>query len=303
MKSELADYLNNLLKIHYEPGSKINSIKQLNETRAFSVVYLISLSHNQKLDKLVLHLRQKPFQKEAESLAIEKARNNGVLVPKLIYCSQEKENPFEAFIKITKFIQGKQLSENSAWLKKNNRKFIESLSKIHKPEEGNPPVPDIKIIEKFKRDCSYFLKGKNLIDLDILNQHFDYVINLHPKISFQTGKTSLLQGDLHPTNILITENEDLCFLDWEHSEFGDYCKDLAYLKARTLDFMDINSIPLYNQLIEYYSEVFKDEAIEERMDYFLSTEYLGYIWRSCIPEITEKWLIFFFEKLNQNISV
>ena len=143
-------------------------------------------------------------------------------------------------------------------------------------------------MDKYRRDCTYYLKNNKLIDIDLLNQYFDYVINHHRKINFQKGRISLLQGDLHPANILITKNENLCFLDWENARLGDYCEDLAYLKARTLDFMYADSLHSYNELIGYYSDIFKDKNIKERMDYFLTMEYLRDIWRSCYPEISEK---------------
>lgn len=181
-----------------------------------------------------------------------------------------------------------------------------SLEKLHRIKTTKRTSPDLQNLKKYKRDCLSQLSGQQIIDVRLLEEMFELVMDLYSMIDFSLIQPSLLHGDLHYSNILVTEDNNFYLLDWEMTSYGDYCKDLAYFKVRALDYMyrdekETTSKEIFKAFLSYYKSTFNDSSIEERMRYYLSAQYLELIWRCSIPEISQQWLPFYFNKLNDYI--
>ena len=276
------------------------------ESQLYRVIYTLRLKSPKGINDFVLHFRKRSFDKKADFQAMKLAESSGVSTPRLIYYDLTGENPFGTPFFIQEFIIAQKLLERKDWFKKNPRCLFKNLEKLHSIKTTKPTTPDLQNLKKYKRDCLSQLSGKQIIDVRLLEEMFELVIDLYCAIDLSFIPSTLLHGDLHYSNILVTEGNKFYFIDWEMTSYGDYCKDLAYFKARALDYMyrggkETTSLEIFKASLSYYKSTFNDSSIEERMRYYLSAQYLELIWRCSIPRISQQWLPFYFNKLNDYI--
>ena len=305
MKKELIEYLNDLLNCHYNSDTKIDSAEIL-ESKLSRVIYILKLNSPKSNNAFVLHFRKRSVDKKADFRAMKLAESHGVLTPRLVYYELTGENPFETPFFIQEFITAKKLLERKDWFKKNTGNLFKNFEKLHRIKTTEPVIPDLKNLKKYKRECLAKLRDNQIIDVGLLERMFESVMDLYSTIDFSLVQPSMLHGDLHYSNILVTEDNNFYLIDWEMASYGDYCKDLAYFKARALDYMyrdkgDSSSIDIFKSCLHYYKSAFNDSSIEERMLFYLPTQYLELIWRCSIPKISQQWMPFYFNKLNDYI--
>ncbi len=301
MKTELIQYLNELLKTHYRNDSKIKSTEIL-ESKLFRVIFLLKLEGTKNQDDLVLHFRQRSNQERNEMNAMIQASANGVKVPDLIYYELANDNPFGTSFFLQRFADGEKLSDKNILLKGGLPIFLENFLNLHGIAGVGSVTPDLHKLEKYQTECLQKLRSQGQIDVERLETFFHRLFELSSAINFSKIKPSLLHGDLHYTNIIVSNDNSCHLIDWENASGGDCCQDLAYFKARTLDLLFPNedseeSNSLFDSILTQYQLKFNADDFLQRMRFFLLAQYLEVIWRSCFPKTVEKWLRFYIDKL------
>ncbi|MGE5340941.1 MAG: phosphotransferase family protein [Candidatus Omnitrophota bacterium] len=287
------------MKHHYGTPISINRT-ELISTKPLRTVFLLEGRKDDREVRFALHVRQRPYPntQSEERHAIKTALSNGVLTVELIHFDESQTNPFGAPFLLETYIKGNPFLDCKNLFKQAPEKLFDNMVKLHriKCDQKNASVPDSEFLSKYKAECLSKLTGSSLIDVRLLNRMFDDVLQWQKKMDF-SSHTSLLHGDLHYSNMIITANDSFYFIDWEMASVGDYCKDLVYFKARTLDYLfPEENRSLFNSLIRYYKEAFNEDDLEIRMRYYLSYQYLQIIWQCCFPILTEQWLSFYFKK-------
>lgn len=309
MDRERIEYLEKILRNHYGIIVSVANTALIS-AKPLRTVFLLEAIIENRPARFVLHIRQKPYREkqEEEFEALKTALANGVSTFELIHYDISKTNPFGATLLLETHIRGDNFLDRKDWFKEHYDNLFNTVERLHriKCEKKSSEIPDFIFLTKYKNECLTKLAGSKLIDVLLLEKMFEEVLLWQKEIDFSTH-TSLLHGDLHYSNIIITVENRFYLIDWEMSAVGDYCKDLAYFKARTLDYLyPGESGPLFNALMAHYREAFKEDDLDIRMRYYLSYRYLEIIWRCCFPSPSEQWLPFYFEKyceFRQSISL
>lgn len=122
------------------------------------------------------------------------------------------------------------------------KKAAESLKKLHEDERQK------KKVFLTKNDVA------SIIDQKFLSQRnkellFSYMITKLPLIN--SRYKTVVHGDMHTGNVLITKNEEILFIDLDDVQYGDPFIDLVY--ASNLIFSE-KEYPIYYLFLKYYFE-------------------------------------------------
>lgn len=180
-------------------------------------------------------------------------------------------------------------------------KVAELLRSIHKiPGAGNT-APDLNLIRERSQACRLKLINYPSIDLKVLEDFFCLLERMYSNMDFKACPSTLLHNDLHYLNMIYNPEGKIYVLDWQQGSDGDYCADLAYFKIRTLDFIydddPKTAQHFFRDIIAACSDAEGADTIEARLRFYSALYYHELIWRSCIPNISDKWLSYFYNKM------
>ncbi|MGD2090605.1 MAG: phosphotransferase [Candidatus Aminicenantes bacterium] len=299
MDKKIIDHLEEILRRHFGTNVTIESTSPVS-IKPLRTVFLIEAVKENLPVSFILHVRQRPSRdnQEEEFKAINTAISNGVFTFELIHYDKSRKNPFGASFLLESYIQGENFLKRKDWFKQHPQHLFNTIERLHhiKCERKSSAIPDFKFLPKYKNECLMKLVDSTLVDVKLLEKMFEEVNIWQKEIDF-SSHTSLLHGDLHYSNIFITDENRVYLIDWEMTEVGDYCKDLSYFKARTLDYLyPEDNQSLFDNLMTNYKKAFDEDDLEIRMRYYLSYRYLEIIWRCCFPRLSEQWLPFYFQK-------
>jgi len=299
LDKKIIDHLEEILRRHYDKNVSIKRFSPVS-IKPLRTVFLIEAIKENHPAHFILHIRQRPTRKdqEEEFKSINIALSNGVFTFELIHYDISKSNPFDATFILESYIQGDNFLDRKDWFKQNPENLYINLERLHhiKFERKSTTFPDLIFLPKYKTECLSKLASSDLVDIRLLEKMFDEVLQWQKEIDYSSN-TSLLHGDLHYSNLIVTSDSYFYLIDWEMTSVGDYCKDLAYFKARTLDYLyPEENQSLFDTILKFYKESFKENDLEKRMRYYLSYQYLEIIWRCCFPRLSEQWLSFYFNK-------
>ncbi len=88
------------------------------------------------------------------------------------------------------------------------------------------------------------VKNTNLIDLNLLSQARQFVVEELSKINLDSY--SLLQCDMHQSNIFVNETKVTGIIDWTYARYGDPLYDFALFHFNILKHMDEKAILAYH---------------------------------------------------------
>jgi thiamine kinase-like enzyme len=299
MDKKIIDHLEEILRRHFGTNVSIERTSPVS-IKPLRTVFLIEAVKENCPVRFILHVRQRPSRDnpEEEFKAINTALSNGVFTFELIHFDISKTNPFGAAFMLETHIEGDNFLERKDWFKQHPGNLYSNLERLHhiKCERKSSAIPDLIFLPKYKNECLMKLANSTIVEVKLLEKMFEEVLQWQKEIDF-SSHTSLLHGDLHYSNIIVNGENRFYLIDWEMTEGGDYCKDLAYFKARTLDYLyPGDNQSLFDNLMTHYKEAFEEDNLEIRMRYYLSYRYLEIIWRCCFPRLSEQWLPFYFQK-------
>ena len=208
-----------------------------------SVIYTFSLVYPLDGDLKELELVLKIFQRNEQV----KCRNEGEIlrflhskgfpVPFPYVCEVNDYEVFGGPFILMERVGGKPLGKYLKQISGNERlavvsHFAETLVFLHSLEWGNIAFLRHPLDEyDYARSQAFTVKSllKNLKVKGNFSELIEWIESnapLHPCFQY-----SILHGDMHLDNFLVTEDGKIVFLDWEHPEIGDHLRDvaLAYL--------------------------------------------------------------------------
>ena len=242
-----------------------------------------AFSFENKSQKYVIKIRKvkkrfrktNPFAKEILIYEILKKRNPKIPIPKTIEQGIFKEYKRNKFIySIVENINGSFVHlfpENK--LRVVDESLVEMLYLIHttkisdtrgygyweKWKKGNYKTMQEYILERLEKEKIYtnarFSSG--IFELELYNEGAKKIQEL---IKFCSFKRYLVHGDFGFDNVLAdTEGKITAVFDWEHSIYGDFVYDIAWL-----DFWGFRDEDNYSKL---YCEKFKDTELLDFENY------------------------------------
>ena len=205
-----------------------------NDNYTFSLIYL----NGGKMQELELVL--KIYRRNA----YVKCRNEGHILKALesknfpvphVYVQEMNEKFLGAPFIIMEKVKGKPMGDYLKKLRKKERldiirRFAETLSFLHELKWEDFGLNFLKSpLDEYDYARQQIDLAKRLKDEWNIKRTFDGVIDwletktsLHPCFQY-----SLLHGDMHLDNFLVTNEGKLVTLDWEYPEIGDPLKDVA----------------------------------------------------------------------------
>ena len=146
-----------------------------------------------------------------ESLNQSRAYEAGINVPKLL-----EVTTFDGkWAIVSEYVRGKTLEQLMDENPEKKNDYIELMVNALL-DVGAKASPKLRLLKHKMRDQI------RLTDLDSITRY-----DLHNRINVMTKKGSVCHGDFCPSNIIITENEEVVIVDWAHASLGNTLADVA----------------------------------------------------------------------------
>ena len=170
-----------------------------------------------------------------ESLNQSRAYEAGINVPKLL-----EVTTFDGkYAIVSEYVRGKTLEQLMDENPEKKNEYIELMVNTQL-DIGAKSSPKLRLLKHKMRDQI------RLTDLDSITRY-----DLHNRINVMTKKSNVCHGDFCPSNIIITENEEVAVIDWAHASLGNTLADVANTYLLFWMHGDISGAENY---IEKYSE-------------------------------------------------
>ena len=146
-----------------------------------------------------------------ESLNQSRAYEAGINVPRLL-----EVTTFDGkWAIVSEYVRGKTLEQLMDENPEKKNDYIELMVNAQL-DVGAKASPKLRLLKHKMRDQI------RLTDLDSITRY-----DLHNRINVMTKKGNVCHGDFCPSNIIITENEDVVIVDWAHASLGNTLADVA----------------------------------------------------------------------------
>ena len=146
-----------------------------------------------------------------ESLNQSRAYEAGINVPRLL-----EVTTFDGkWAIVSEYVRGKTLEQLMDENPEKKNDYIELMVNAQL-DVGAKASPKLRLLKHKMRDQI------RLTDLDSITRY-----DLHNRINVMTKKDSVCHGDFCPSNIIITENEEVVIVDWAHASLGNTLADVA----------------------------------------------------------------------------
>jgi aminoglycoside phosphotransferase (APT) family kinase protein len=250
LKQEITENLKTVFPSSGE--GRVNKFQKLlgADTETFSFSY----STNEGTIPLIFRLyRNVSDRAENEFKTLQALATAGISVPKPYLWKKTSHAVSRSFL-IMEFISGELLSD---YLLKTDSKtkrmdgfhrFIQEMVNIHRYDWASVFIDSSSIaIPNIESNPFIYVDNlikypKEMIDIHDINDLKPLVYWLEIN-KIKTEKLSLLHGDYHMNNIIITPQKKLVVLDWADLKIGDFRHDLAFAIVATssagVDVMDI----------------------------------------------------------------
>lgn len=170
-----------------------------------------------------------------ESLNQSRAYEAGINVPKLL-----EVTTFDGkYAIVSEYVRGKTLEQLMDENPEKKNDYIELMVNAQL-NIGAKSSPKLRLLKHKMRDQI------RLTDLDSITRY-----DLHNRINVMTKKDNVCHGDFCPSNIIITENEEVVVIDWAHASLGNTLADVANTYLLFWMHGDISGAEKY---IQQYSE-------------------------------------------------
>ncbi|WP_341346635.1 phosphotransferase [Paenibacillus sp. FSL H3-0469] len=146
------------------------------------------------------------------------------------------------------------LQEELAWLPRVNRAYIETI--IH--GLWKPAWEEAKHNERFVETFGTYISEVNAISGKIVDE-------LEAVWKDETTHT-LIHNDLNPGNVLVHDNDDVMFIDWEEARYGSLLLDIPMR-------VDRSQAGEYREVLASLGWVLPADTFEQR--YRAASRYLG----------------------------
>ena len=146
-----------------------------------------------------------------ESLNQSRAYEAGINVPRLL-----EVTTFDGkWAIVSEYVRGKTLEQLMDENPEKKNDYIELMVNAQL-DVGAKASPKLRLLKHKMRDQI------RLTDLDSITRY-----DLHNRINVMTKKGNVCHGDFCPSNIIITENEEVVIVDWAHASLGNTLADVA----------------------------------------------------------------------------
>jgi thiamine kinase-like enzyme len=159
--------------------------------------------------------------REVEYQANSAAGTMGI-APEVIYLIQPEQ------CLVTRFIKGREMSQDEIGQPENIRRVMETLKAIH----ALPTVTYEFIPYRFVEQCAQIAARYQVRFPDRFDWMIDQMHAIESALGVHAGAQQLCHNDLLNANFLLDEQDDrLYVLDWEYAGMGDPFFDLANFSA------------------------------------------------------------------------
>jgi aminoglycoside phosphotransferase (APT) family kinase protein len=242
--SQLNDYIRNIIKsgkIDFISSKYSNNIKIVNLSKnegLRGVIYAFSLIYPKKDKSAKLELILKIYQNnemavcQNESAILRLLRSKGIPVP-LLYVSEINNSILKKPSILMEKVRGEPLGKYLKRVPDKDKfviikRFAETLALLHSLDLDN--VTFIRHPSNKHEYAQYqALLARSLIKNLKVAGDFDWIINWIESNASLHGcdRYSILHGDMHLDNFLLTPDGKIVLLDWEYPEIGDPLRDVA----------------------------------------------------------------------------
>lgn len=245
IKDMLNNYIRNIIKNgkietippKYANQAKIAKLVKVGDGLS-GTVYAFSLTYPKNGLKKELGLVLKIYKKNGrivcrrESEILKFLYSKGFLVPRL-YISEINENILGGCFVIMERVKGKPMGKI---LKQTNddiklsviKRFAKTLAFLH-----SLTWKDLTFLKQPSSEYDYAnyqaIMAKNIQNNLKIKRDFNWIVKwIETNASLHScHRYSILHGDMHLDNFLVTASGEIVMLDWEYPEIGDPLKDIA----------------------------------------------------------------------------
>jgi aminoglycoside phosphotransferase (APT) family kinase protein len=293
-------YLSDLLQSNYRPACRVERIESLPERGRVGIPnYRVLAQDNGSETWFTLHLRQSRREARTEIDALRRAKRLGGAVPDLVFAVETEENELGAPFLLLEFIPGRELSTHPELLDSGLGPLVETLAVLHSPQPGESSGPSRAKLEAYSYTVQRVARESKVAAGCGLIRYCDQLIAVYEaqRHLLEGRGISLLHQNMTPRRLLCGDDGAWYVLGWSGAGDGDYARDLARFWAATLDVLRPGEQDLYRAVLSAYSRRFRDEALEERVRFYILELCVSAAVRNVWPSVNESAVGYCLEKL------